>query len=53
MANGSLAAIQLSNLAVEFIDNHVDADFHPSLPNPDVKYDPAADVWRLQYAITR
>lgn len=46
-----ITAIRLSNPAAEFIDNHLNASFHPSLPNPQIKYDPAADTFRPQKAI--
>ena len=44
-------AIQLSNPAAEFIDNRLDANFHPSLANSNMKYDPAIDAFRSRKAI--
>lgn len=46
MAYDHAPAIRLTNPAAEFMDNHLGADFHPSLPNPNVKFDPAIDGFR-------
>lgn len=43
--------IRLSNPVVEFMDNRLDNDFHPSLPNPDVQYDAEVDNYRPREAI--
>ncbi|KAL8841966.1 MAG: hypothetical protein Q9176_002903 [Flavoplaca citrina] len=46
MAYDHAPAIRLTNPAAEFMDNHLGADFHPSLPNPNVNFDPAMDGFR-------
>lgn len=46
MAVDHAPTIRLTNAAAEFVDNHLDAHFHPSLPNPDVEYDSAVDNFR-------
>lgn len=51
MACNDAPTIRLTNPAAEFMDNHLDADFHPSLPNPNVNYDPEANEWRLRQDI--
>ncbi|KAL8731685.1 MAG: hypothetical protein Q9166_003266 [cf. Caloplaca sp. 2 TL-2023] len=53
MAGNEVPAIRLSNPAAEFMDNHLDAGFHPSLPNPDIQYDPATDDFRPREAIVQ
>lgn len=53
MAYENAAIIRLTNPAVEFMDNHLGADFHPSLPNPDVKFDPAVNEWRRREDISQ
>ncbi|KAI4232509.1 MAG: hypothetical protein LQ349_004975, partial [Xanthoria aureola] len=47
MAVDHAPSIRLTNATAEFMDNHLDAHFHPSLPNPDVGYDPAVGNFRL------
>lgn len=46
-------AIRLTNPAAEFIDNRLDAEFHPSLSNPNVQYDPATNDYRPRNAIAQ
>ncbi|KAL9607148.1 MAG: hypothetical protein Q9167_007909 [Letrouitia subvulpina] len=45
--------IRLSNPVVEFMDNRLDNGFHPSLPNPDIQYDPKFDNYRPREAVTQ
>ena len=45
MACDYAPAVRLSKPAVEFMDNHLDAALHPSLSNPNIKYDPAVDTF--------
>lgn len=53
MACENAPIIRLTNPAAEFMDNHLDADFHPSLPNPNLKYDPAVNEWRRREDISQ
>ncbi|KAL8857272.1 MAG: hypothetical protein Q9178_006198 [Gyalolechia marmorata] len=53
MACENAPIVHLTNPAAEFMDNHLDADFHPSLPNPNVRYDPAVNEWRRREDISQ
>ena len=44
--------IRLTNPAAEFID-HLDEDFHPAMPNPNIQYDSKADDYRMREDMKR